>query len=259
MINDLAMHRLSKLRSSKIIWVFVGACIFLAAPTILPVIFVNDMAPGSVGIESAAAPFFKLVSFMGHIAALILGITTWRIDYRDGTLLPFAARPIARIELLVGKILGSLYGLLIYLFIAIALYAVLHLIFFRFSIPGVAPLYLLQMLMSWTSTFGLGLLFSNFGNPLLATFLAALYWFFSMMGFIFQQLPFRTVQIIGDVLRFMSIDNYRTYSMDAILKSDLSDVTPIFSGIGYYFAWTLFLVCLSIVLFNKREFIGKRS
>ena len=80
-----------------------------------------------------------------------------------------------------------------------------------------------------------------------------------MMGSIFQQLPFRTVQIVGDVLSFMSIDNYRTYSLDAILKSDLSDVTPIFSGIGYYFAWTLFLVCLSIVLFNKREFIGKRS
>ncbi len=259
MINDLALHRLSKLRSSKIIWVFVGACVFLALPTILPIIFVDSMAPGSVGAESAAAPFFKLVNFMGHMAALILGITTWRIDYRDGTLLTFAARPIARIELLIGKIIGSLYGLLIYLLIAVALYAVIHLIFFRFAIPGVAPLYLLQLLTAWLSTFGLGLLFSNFGNPLLATFLAALYWFLSIMGDIFQKLPFKTLQVIGDTLKFLSIDNNRTYSLDAILKSDISSISPILSGIGYYAAWSLLLFSLSILLFNKREFINKRS
>ena len=35
MINELALHRLSKLRSSKIIWVFIGACVFLALPTII--------------------------------------------------------------------------------------------------------------------------------------------------------------------------------------------------------------------------------
>ena len=259
MINDLAMHRLAKLRSSKIILVFIGVSVFLALPTILPILFLNKMAPGAVGAESAAAPFFMLVNFMGHMAALILGITTWRLDYRDGTLLTFAARPIARIELLVGKILGSLYGLVIYMLIAVALYALIHLIFFRFAIPGVAPLYLLQLLVAWISTYGLGLLFSNFGNPLLATFLAALYWFLSLLGKIFQQIPFDILQRIGDALKLISIDNDRSYSLDEILKSDLSSVTPILLGIGYYLAWSVLLISISIVLFAKREFITKRS
>ena len=93
----------------------------------------------------------------------------------------------------------------------------------------------------------------------MATFLAALYWLLSIMGDIFQKLPFQTMQVFGDTLKFLSIDNNRTYSLDAILKSDISSVSPILSGIGYYFAWSVLLLSLSIILFNKREFISKRS
>lgn len=259
MINNLAIHRLGKLRSSKIIWVFAGACLFLGLPTLLPAIFFSKaMSAGAAG-QSAAIPFFMFVNFMGHIAALILGITVWRQDYRDGTMLTFAARPIARIELLMGKLLGSVYGLLIYLGIVIVFYGIIHVIFFPFGIPGVAPLYLLQLLMAWLSTLALGLLFSNFGNPLMAAFLAAMYWFLSLLGKLFQQLPIAALQTTGDVLKYISIDNDQTYSLAEILKSDLPSMSPVLMGIGYYFLWTVLLVAISIVLFNKREFIGKRS
>ncbi|MGB5106096.1 MAG: ABC transporter permease subunit [Candidatus Zixiibacteriota bacterium] len=259
MINDLAIHRLGKLRSSKIIWVFVGVCGFLGLTFFLPAILFRKAISAGVAGQSAAIPFFMFVNFMGHIAALILGITAWRQDYRDGTLLTFAARPIARIELLLGKLLGSIYGLLIYLGIVVVFYGLLHLIFFRFAIPAVAPLYLLQLLVAWLSTLALGLLFSNFGNPLMATFLAAAYWFLSILGSLFQKLPIDALQTAGDVLKYISIDNDRTYSLDEILKSDLPSLSPILLGIGYYFLWAALLIAISIVLFNKREFIGKRS
>lgn len=259
MINSLAMHRLGKLRSSKIIWVFVGACLFLALPVFLPVVMFSKMATVAVAGQSSAAVFFQFVNFMGQLAALILGITTWRQDYRDGTLLTFAARPIARIELLAGKVLGSIYGLLLYLAIAVLFYALVHVIFFRFSVPAVAPLYLLQLLAGWISTFSLGLLFSNFGNPLMATFLAVAYWFLSLLGSIFQKVPVDALHTVGNVLRMISIDNDRTYSLQEILKSDLPSTTPIFQTIAYYGLWSLLLLSITIVLFNKREFIGKRS
>ena len=259
MINSLAMHRLGKLRSSKIIWVFVGGCLFLALTVFLPVVLFSKLATIAVAGQSAAATFFKLVNFMGHLAALILGITAWRQDYRDGTLLTFAARPIARIELLAGKVLGSFYGLLIYLAIAVILYALVHLIFFHFRIPAVAPLYLFQLLAGWISTFSLGLLFSNFGNPLMATFLAAAYWLLSLLGGIFQKVPVETLQTIGNVLRLISIDNDRTYRLEEILKSDLPTVAPILQTIAYYGLWALLLLAITVVLFNRREFVGKRS
>lgn len=259
MINSLAMHRIGKLRSSKIIWVFVGVCLFLGMPVFLPVVLFSKMATIAVAGQSAAAVFFKYVNFMGHLAALILGITTWRQDYRDGTLLTFAARPIARIELLVGKVLGSIYGLLIYLAIAVVLYALVHLIFFHFSIPAVASLYLLQLMAGWISTFSLGLLFSNFGNPLMATFLAVAYWLLSLLGGIFQKVPVDALRSVGNVLRLISIDNDRTYKLEEILKSDLPTVTPILQTIAYYSLWAMLLLAITVVLFNRREFIGKRS
>ncbi len=259
MINDIAFHRLGKLRSSKIIWVFVGACVFLSLPTILPAILFSKMSPGAVAGESSAAPFFLMVNFLGHVAALILGVTTWRSDFRDGTLLTFAARPIARIELLIGKVIGSIYGLLIYLAIAVVFYSVLHVIFFDFSIPAVTPLYLLQLLVSWLSTYSLGLLFSNIGNPLMATFLALLYWLLSFLGKLFQRAPFQILQSIGDALKYISIDNDQTYTLDEILKADLPSLAPILQGIAYYALWSVLLISISIVLFHKREFIGKRS
>jgi ABC-type transport system involved in multi-copper enzyme maturation permease subunit len=259
MIHSLALHRLGKLRSSKIIWVFVGACLFLGLTVFLPVVLFSKMATIAVAGQSAATVFFKFVNFMGHLAALILGITTWRQDYRDGTLLTFAARPIARIELLAGKVLGSIYGLLIYLTIAVMFYALVHLIFFHFSLPAIASLYLLQLLAGWISTFSLGLLFSNFGNPLVATFLAAAYWFLSLLGGIFQKVPVATLQGVGKVLRMISIDNDRTYKLEEILKSDLPSLAPIWQTIAYYGLWALLLLAITVVLFNRREFIGKRS
>ena len=259
MINDLAIHRLGKLRSSKIVWVFAGACAFLALPTLLPAIIFSKAISTGVAGQSAAIPYFMFINFMGHIAALILGITTWRQDYRDGTMLTFAARPIARIELLLGKLLGSVYGLLIYLAIVIVFYGLLHLIFFRFPVPAVGALYLVQLFVSWLSTLALGLLFANFGNPLMATFLAAMYWLLSLLGKLFQQIPVAALQSAGDVLKYISIDNDQTYSLGEIFKSDLPSLSPILQGIGYYFLWAVFLVAISIVLFHKREFIGKRS
>ena len=259
MINDLAIHRLGKLRSSKIIWVFAGVCAFLSLPTLLPAILFSKAVSAEVAGRSAAINYFMFINFVGHIAAMIMGITAWRQDYRDGTMLTFAARPIARIELLIGKLIGSTYGLLIYLGIVVVSYGLVHLIFFRFSVPVVAPLYLLQIFMAWLSTFALGLLFSNFGNPVMATFLAVMYWFLSLLGKAFQQFPVAMLQSAGDTLKYISIDNDQTYSLEEILKSDLPSLSPILQGIGYYFLWAVLLIAISIVLFNKREFIGKRS
>lgn len=259
MINDLAMHRLAKLRSSKIIWVFAGACIFLGMFFLLPVALFSKMAKGMPLGEGAAIPFFMFVDFMGHLAALILGVTVWRLDSRDGTLLTFAARPIARIELLVGKILGSLYGLVIYLAIAVAVYAIVHLVFFNFHIPAAAPLYLLQLLVSWMSTLALGLLFSNLGNPLMAAFLGVIYWFLGKLGNLFVMTPIDVMRYIGKAIRFISIDNDQTYALGEVLRSDLPSMNPILQAIAYYGLWALLLFTISIILFNRREFIGKRS
>ncbi len=258
MINRLALHKLQKLRSSKMLLVFVIGCGFLALVTVIPPVVFAAYQGVSIGSEIAAG-FFELLVGIGQIAALFLGVTTWRPDYKDGTLLTFAARPIARVELLVGKILGSIYALLIFLAISLLIYLLLHLIFLRFAIPAVSLLYLLQVFLSWMATFSIGLFFSSFSGTLMASVLGALYFLISMIGRQLANLPESTLTFIGKAVRMISIDRDLGYSLAQVLSSDLGSLAPLWKASGYYVLWTLLLICASILLFARREFMGKRS
>lgn len=258
MIHRLAAHRLQKLRSSKIIWAFVIVSGFLALVTLLPVIVMAAMSGVNLGSETAAR-FFQFLIGLGHIAALILGVTTWRQDYRDGTMLTFAARPLSRIEMLIGKILGSFYALLAFLAVALAIYALFHLIFLRFPIPAATLLFLLQTIFSWISTFAIGLFFSNFSGPLLATVFGVIYFIVSALGAQLAELPRGLWPVIGKGIKLISVERDLGFSFAQVMSADLPGVAPMLKACAYYLLWALCLICASILLFARREFIGKRS
>ncbi len=258
MIHRLAVHRLQKLRSSKIIWVFVIVSGFVALVTLLPLIVMAAMSGVNLGSETAAG-FFQVLVGLGHIAALVLGVTTWRQDYKDGTMLTFAARPLSRIELIIGKILGSFYALLLFLAVSLAVYALFHLIFLRFAIPAPTMLFLLQTVFSWISTFAIGLFFSSFSGPLLATVLGVIYYIVSALGTQLAELPRGLWPLIGKSIRLISIERDLGFSFAQVMSADLPGVAPMLKACAYYLLWALCLMCASILLFARREFVGKRS
>lgn len=258
MIHRLAVHRLQKLRSSKIIWAFVIVSGFVALITLLPVIVMAAMSGVNLGSETAAG-FFQVLIGLGHIAALILGVTTWRQDYKDGTMLTFAARPLSRTELLIGKVLGSCYALLAFLAVSLAVYALFHLIFLRFPVPSATLLFLLQAVLSWLSTFAIGLFFSSFSGPLLATVFGLIYFIISALGAQLANLPRGLWPLIGKGIRLISVERDLGFSFAQVMSADLPGVAPMLKACAYYSLWALCLMCASILLFARREFIGKRS
>ncbi len=259
MIRAIASHKLAKLRHSRMILIFLIGCGCISLFTILPVILMGVVSGNRTVGASTASTYFSFAGFFGFVAALMLGATLWRQDEKDGTLLTFMARPLSRIELLLGKSLGCLYALLIYLGAAVAFYLLAHLLFFRFSIPVSFPLYLIQELASYLVYFAAAAFFSSFLKPLLAA-TAVLGWaFLSVLAKVLIAFSPTWCQVLGKGLKFVSLDSNISYSVVALFTADIPTVMPLFKGIGYYLLWSLLFFSAAVILFNKREFAGRRS
>jgi Cu-processing system permease protein len=259
MINAIALHKLAKLRHSRMILIYVIGCGCISLFTILPVVLMGVVSGNRAVGADTASMYFGFARFFGLVAALMLGATLWRQDEKDGTLLTFMARPLSRIELFLGKSLGCLYAMLIYLGAVVAFYLLAHLLFFRFSIPISFALYLVQELLFYLVYFAAGAFFSSFLKPLLAA-TAVLGWaFMALLAKIFLSLSPTWCNVLGKGFRFLSLDSNISYSVQALFTADIPTIMPIFKGIGYYLLWSVFLFSAALVLFNKREFAGRRS
>jgi|GEM_PF-1777034 len=265
MINTIALHKLAKLRHSRMILIYVIGCGCISLFTILPVILMGVVSGNRIVGAETAMMYFGLARAFGLVAALMLGATLWRQDEKDGTLLTFMARPLSRIELLIGKSLGCLYALLIYLGAVVAFYLIAHLFFFRFSIPLSFTLYLIQELLFYLVYFAAGAFFSSFLKPLLAA-TAVLGWAFTallakifLFAKTFLSLSPTWCHVLGKGFKFLALDSDISYSVQALFTADIPTIMPLFKGIGYYLLWTVLFISAAIILFDKREFAGRRS
>lgn len=259
MINTIALHKLAKLRHSRMILIYIIGCGCISVFTILPVILMGLVGGNRAVGADVASKYFDFAGFFGFVAALMLGTTLWRQDEKDGTLLTFLARPLSRIELFIGKSLGCFYALLIYLGAVVAFYLLAHLFFFRFSIPLSFLLYLIQELLSYLVYFAAGAFFSSFLKPLLAA-TAVLGWaFMALLAQIFLFLSPTWCKVFGKGFKFLSLDSNISYSLQALLTADIPTLMPMFKGIGYYLLWSVLFFSAAVILFSKREFAGRRS
>ena len=104
-----------------------------------------------------------------------------------------------------------------------------------------------------------GLCFSCFVNSLLAAVLVIGYFFLGVIGSILSQIPYSTTETISKVLNFIVMSRNKGFDLAPLLVSDVTDLTPLFTGTAYYALWALMLLSAAILMFSKREFSGKRS
>jgi Cu-processing system permease protein len=259
MINTIALHKLAKLRHSRMLLIFFIAYVCLGPLSFLPVIIMGVIAGDKMAGAEAATMYFGLARVFGLIVAVLIGSTLWRQDEKDGTLLTFMARPISRIELLLGKLLGGIYALAIYLAGIVLFYLILHLLIFRFSIPISFLLYLMQEMLFYIMYLAAGAFFSSFLKPLLAATAIFGWMFLYLLAKIFVSMSPAWSQVVGKVLRFVSIDLNISYGIRELFTADIPTIMPLFKGIGYYLLWATLFISAAIILFNKREFAGRRS
>jgi len=259
MINTIALHKLSKLRNSKLLLIFFIAAAFICLLFVAPMVVTAALAGGKVSGSEALAIYFYAINFVGHAAALIIGATCWRSDLRDGTILTFAARPLSRLSLFFGKVIGCIYAVLLYFAVALAFFAIIDVLAFSYIPPLPFYLYLLQQILSIVVTFAVVLFLSNFFNPVLAVVLAVVYFLIGGIGSLLASLSFGFWHILGVSIEAISISRSLSYSPIALLSADVGSLTPLWNAIGYYALWIMALVAASALLFERRELLIKRS
>jgi ABC-type transport system involved in multi-copper enzyme maturation permease subunit len=241
------------------ILIFIIASVFIGLISLFPIIIVGMMAGQKITGPEGAEMYFGLAQFLGSIAGLLLGVTLWRQDQKDGTILTFLARPLSRIELLIGKIVGCTYALAVFTGTVVALYLCIHLIFFSFALPLVSSLYLLQFMAFLLAMFAIGAFCSSLAGSLGAAVMACGYLVLRAIGDILLNSSPAWAQFVGKVIRFLSISFSIPYGLGELLTADTGSVLPMLEAIGYYLLWAVMLLSASIIVFSKREFTGRRS
>ncbi|MCK4857813.1 MAG: ABC transporter permease subunit [candidate division Zixibacteria bacterium] len=259
MIRTIARHKLTKFSHSRMILIFVLAGLFIGLIVFLPVIVSKAMAPGMPIGGGVAATYFDIVEFFGAAVALVLGVLMWRQDAKDGTLSIFLARPISRTALLAGKLLGSIYALLLFLGITLLVYFAAHLLLLSYDIPLVFLLYLVQVMVKWLVILSFGLAFSSLVNSLLAAVLVIGYFTLGTIGKIVLAFPSRWTQVPAKIIKVLVMDIDKGCQPETVLLTDMSSLSPLLIGIAYYALWSVMLLSLSIILFSRREFSGSRT
>jgi ABC-type transport system involved in multi-copper enzyme maturation permease subunit len=259
MINVIARHKLSKLRNSKMLLIFFIVTGFIAAITIFPMIIFSATMGVKLSGAEALASYFKLISMIGHAAALMIGATCWRQDLRDGTILTFAARPLSRLSLFYGKVVGCFYAAILYIAVALVLFALIDLFFFSYLPPMGFYLYLLQQFLSLILTFAVVLFLTNFFNPVMAVVIAVLYFFIGSIGSALALFTSGVWHALGIAIRAIAIERDLSYSPTAVLIADVESLKPVWNAVGYYLLWIVMLTSASALLFVRRELLTKRS
>jgi ABC-type transport system involved in multi-copper enzyme maturation permease subunit len=207
----------------------------------------------------AAGLFFGLVNDFGWMISITLGAILWRQDERDGTLFTFMAKPISRIQMLYGKLLGCIYALIIYLGITTLLFALLDLLLVHAALPATMPLFLLECLLEWTAYLSLSLFFSCYFNSLTAAFLVILGGIFSFLARQLIRIDSDTARLVGKIIRFPFIDTNMEFTAGDLFVPELQALKPLLTSAGYFALWSVVLLTASVLIFRTREFYGKRS
>ena len=112
-ILAIAGVQAAKLKRRKMIWVVamgpVGLYLLVAGPALFFQAEFASMTPDGFAMISwsVISGFGRILSNAGQLLALVLGALTVSGDLRDGTLFPALAKPVSRLEVISGKLLGS--------------------------------------------------------------------------------------------------------------------------------------------------------
>ncbi len=259
MISVIARQKLSKLRNSKMLLIFLIVAAFISLLVFLPIIIMAGVQGAKISGAVALETYFGYISFIGHVAALLIGATCWRQDLRDGTILTFAARPLSRFSLFFGKVIGCVAALALYFVVALLLFGIFDLFIFSYVPPASFLLYVVQQFLSLIVTFAIVLFFSNFFNPVLAVVLSVVLFFVGGIGGLLAQLTSGVWQAIGVGIQAITVERSISYSPSAMLGADVESLRPIWNAIGYFLVWIIALVSSSALLFDRRELLTKRS
>lgn len=224
------------------------------------------VAGGALITEVAAATENKIIPDFGLALMLIFGLvivifTTPNLLAREvdkRTIFILIAKPVSRLELVIGKHLGLVAALaLLSLLMSVVYFGYLTLL--RISYPFTALLITIGfMMLEFALLTAAALLFSVFTSPLIATFLTLATFFIGhlssdviTLGRLIRNPQFLQVLkglflVVPDLSR-LDLKNTAVYGL-------LPDAGVLWSSVLYGIFYTIFLLAATVFIFARREF-----
>lgn len=202
-------------------------------------------------IGLAVAPFF------GVLVVIIIGATLIHKDIEKRTIYTVITKPVKRSEIILGKFFG-LFILIAILQCSMAIIQQLVIFMYEgsFDLPLLIaiPFSLIEIMV----LSGILLLFSSFTSPTLSALMGIIFY---VMGHASPGLKLFTDHIESEVLKYIAyafyyiLPNLENFNLRLELVHKLPLYTDqILFSLCYGFIYTIFLLYLSIIIFEKREF-----
>ncbi|WAS03953.1 ABC transporter permease subunit [Gloeomargaritales cyanobacterium VI4D9] len=224
------------------------------------------VAGGALITEVAAATENKIITDFGLAMMLIFGLvivifTTPNLLAREvekRTIFIVIAKPISRLELVVGKHLGLLGALTLLLVVMAGLYLG-YLSILKITYPLVPVLTAIGfMLIEFALLTAAALLFSIFTSPLIAIFLTLATFFIGHLSsdVITLGRVIRNPQLLAILKGFFLVvpDLSRLDLKNTAVYGLLPDVGVLVASVVYGILYTVFLLALTVFIFARREF-----
>lgn len=196
-------------------------------------------------------------ALFGVLVVIIIGSTLIHKDIEKRTIYTVITKPVRRSEIIIGKFLGLLL-LIIILVCAMAVIQQLVIFFyessFDFSLLIAIPFLILEIMI----LLGILLLFSSFSSPALSAIMGIL---FFIIGHASPDLKLFADQVKIPAMKYLAYGFY--YILPNLenfnLRIDLVHKLPLYPdqilfSVCYGLIYTIFLIYLAIIIFQRREF-----
>ncbi|MCK4251112.1 ABC transporter permease [candidate division WOR-3 bacterium] len=196
-------------------------------------------------------------ALFGILVVIIIGSNLIHKDIEKRTIYTVITKPVKRSEIIIGKFLGLL---LLIAILQCAMIVIHQLVIFIYEGSFDLPLFITIpfSLLEIMILLGILMLFSSFSTPTLSAIMGII---FFVIGHASPDLKLFADQINAAPLKYLAYGFY--YILPNLenfnLRIDLVHKLPIFTdqimfSICYGFIYTIFLLYLSIIIFEKREF-----
>lgn len=201
---------------------------------------------------------FSGIQIGTSILAVFVGSSLVAREIEKQTILTLLARPISRTQFLVGKFLGlSMVMWTVVCGLSLVLLAVVSFLELKLSLGfGVA---LWGIMLEAMVLLSLALFFGSFARPVMTVIFAGSFFLLghwvSSLGYFIEKSKSESFKILGTVISYI-VPNLETFNWRAapIYQLEISGY-EVLRATGYALGWGLFLMILTSVIFNKKDFI----
>ncbi len=196
-------------------------------------------------------------SLFGVLIVIIIGSTLIHKDIEKRTIYTVITKPVKRSEIIIGKFLGLL---LLIAILQCAMIVIHQLVIFIYEGAFDLPLFITIpfSLLEIMILLGILLLFSSFSSPTISAIMGII---FFVIGHASPDLKLFADQVNVAILKYLAygfyyiLPNLENFNLriDLVYKLPIHLDQLLFS-ICYGLIYTIFLLYLSIIIFEKREF-----